>query len=490
MFETIGNLSNGRTRKCGSILLVALLAAPLHLSAAATFRGIGDSAGEGAANAAQAVSPDGSTVVGQIETSNGFEAFRWTEADGFTTLGFVSGAFGESNALGCSADGSVVVGESSNSSGEMQGFRWELGTGMVGLDDVSGGAVQGAAFGVSSDGSVIVGIGQSDSGDEAIRWDSGADPVIIHDDLSALRMSGARAVSADGQIVAGYGYSQANSGVFAFIWTQAGSLNLGVLPGAASDSYANDVSDVGDVAAGWSLSETGPEAFRWTIDDGMIGLGVLPGDFLSEALAVSADGALVVGRSFGPTGNRAFIWEESMGIVPMSDFLTANGIDHTGWMLTQGVGLSADGARIVGNGINPVGELEAWIVDLGTGDEGGGDDEPVDSDGDGIADDEDAVPNSDMSPTVVISGFDSRVANMVLPDGSTLADVVAAEEAASSSPHRFLDAVNRLAHRWNVDGYISRWDRWSIWQATERARWELRRKHFRNWWHSCRFWRR
>jgi hypothetical protein len=303
-------------------------------------------------------------------------------------------------------------------------------------------------------------------------------------------MSGARAVSADGQIVAGYGYSQAGSGEFAFNWTQAGGLNLGVLPGAASDSYAYDVSDVGDVAVGWSLGATGPEAFRWTIDDGMIGLGVLPGDFLSEALAMSSDGSLVVGTSFGPAGNTAFIWEETMGIVPMSDFLDASGIDHAGWTLTQGVGVSADGSRIVGNGINPVGEPEAWIVDLGTGDEGGGDD-PVDSDGDGIVDDEDAVPNSDMSPTVVIAGIDSGVANVVLPDGSTLADVIAAAEADSDSPHRFLHTVNRLAWRWAADGTISRWDRWSIWRTTERARWELWREHCRNWWHHKeRFWRR
>ena len=48
----------------------------------------------------------------------------------------------------------------------------------------------------------------------------------------------------------------------------------------------------------------------------------------------------------------------------------------------------------------------------------------ADSDGDGVLDVVDAHPNSDLSPTVVVNGCDSGVANDVLPSGSSIADLV------------------------------------------------------------------
>ena len=50
--------------------------------------------------------------------------------------------------------------------------------------------------------------------------------------------------------------------------------------------------------------------------------------------------------------------------------------------------------------------------------------EPSDSDGDGVLDDQDACPNSAPSPTVVINGCDSGVENKLLDDGCTIADLV------------------------------------------------------------------
>lgn len=45
-----------------------------------------------------------------------------------------------------------------------------------------------------------------------------------------------------------------------------------------------------------------------------------------------------------------------------------------------------------------------------------------DRDGDGVIDEEDAVPDSIMDPTVVILGVDSGVPNRISVDGVTLAD--------------------------------------------------------------------
>ena len=48
----------------------------------------------------------------------------------------------------------------------------------------------------------------------------------------------------------------------------------------------------------------------------------------------------------------------------------------------------------------------------------------ADSDGDGIPDDADACPESDLSPTVVVNSCDSTVANEVLADGCTITDLI------------------------------------------------------------------
>src|SRR5208337_4431920 len=79
------------------------------------------------------VSADGSVVVGlSSDTSGNSQAFRWTESVGMVGLGFLPGGV-TSSARAVSADGSVVVGLSSDASGNSQAFRWTESVGMVGL---------------------------------------------------------------------------------------------------------------------------------------------------------------------------------------------------------------------------------------------------------------------------------------------------------------------------------------------------------------------
>ncbi|MCH7603269.1 MAG: hypothetical protein IIB54_10920, partial [Planctomycetes bacterium] len=56
----------------------------------------------------------------------------------FQGLGDLPGGSISSGAWGVSADGSVVVGVSSSTSGQ-EAFRWTSGGGMVGLGDLAGG---------------------------------------------------------------------------------------------------------------------------------------------------------------------------------------------------------------------------------------------------------------------------------------------------------------------------------------------------------------
>jgi probable HAF family extracellular repeat protein len=103
---------------------------------------------------------DGSVIVG----SSGTRAFRWTSAGGMQSLGSLSA--GSSNGYGVSGDGSVVVGGSAISTGDLHAFVWTPTLNMVDLNtylpamgvDLTGWTLS-RAFDVSLDGTAITGVG-------------------------------------------------------------------------------------------------------------------------------------------------------------------------------------------------------------------------------------------------------------------------------------------------------------------------------------------
>jgi probable HAF family extracellular repeat protein len=150
---------------------------------------------------------------------------------------------------------------------------------------------------------------------------------------------------------------------------------LGFLAGFESNSVAYAISADGAVVVGASADGLGQSlAFRWTGASGMVALGVLPGSNGSNALGVSADGAVVVGESFQPAGSsEAFVWTESNGMERLEDVLAANGVTGlAGWSLESARAISADGQWVVGSGINPAGEEEAFLADISPASSGGG----------------------------------------------------------------------------------------------------------------------
>ncbi len=142
---------------------------------------------------------------------------------------------------------------------------------------------------------------------------------------------------------------------------------LGDLDGGTFSSFANGLSSDGNVVIGQGTSALGKEAFRWS-GGTMTGLGDLPGGpYESEPRGVSGDGSIVVGYSAtGGTVNQPinspFIWDAEHGMRNLQTVLTEMGLDLTGWSLRGAGGISADGTMIVGGGINPQGENEAFLV--------------------------------------------------------------------------------------------------------------------------------
>ena len=113
------------------------------------------------------VSADGTVVVGTARNSDGFpRAFRWTAATGMRDLGTLGGFLSRGTAV--SADGQTIVGYSSNDRNQLLAFRWRNGQ-MTALGTLSS-VVWGEAYGVSADGTVISGHSWWGSNFRAARW--------------------------------------------------------------------------------------------------------------------------------------------------------------------------------------------------------------------------------------------------------------------------------------------------------------------------------
>jgi probable HAF family extracellular repeat protein len=245
------------------------------------------------------LSADGSVVVGEAVNATGQRrAFRWTAAGGMQDLGTLGGSW--SVAHGVSADGSVVVGSAQNAAGQERAFRWTAARGMQDLGTLGGGWSR--AWGVSADGSVVVGWARNAAGQErAFRWTA----VGGMQDLGTLGggRSVAYGVSADGSVVVGSAQNAAGQWR-AFRWTAAGGMqDLGTLGGSESEAWG--VSADGSVVVGWAENAAGQRrAFRWTAASGMEDLNITyahlltDGSVLLEAHAISLDGRYIVGRGY------------------------------------------------------------------------------------------------------------------------------------------------------------------------------------------------
>ncbi|MGO9923107.1 MAG: Ig-like domain repeat protein [Isosphaeraceae bacterium] len=323
------------------------------------------------------------------------------------------------SAAAVSADGSTVVGNSLLGAGGP--IYWTQRTGVVFLRDSSGNIYPGVATGVSGNGSVIVGDGSLGGG--AFRWANG-----IAAPISQLAAANANSVSTDGTIIAGDvdtggGWSpymltgatlevnflppgdysnpflgttmSANGDVLA--GNPTGGLtegpplgtwqwNDGTLiqfPDSTTGSDATAVSPDGSVVVG-SIGGNGAggltQAFEWTNGgtNGVVTPLTWPAGYnTGSATAVSTDGSTIVGV-MSPPGNggggggggqpsAAFIWNQASGVQDLQQVLTTDdglGSYLTGWTLTEATAITPDGNRIVGNGIDPQGRQEGWIVNL------------------------------------------------------------------------------------------------------------------------------
>ena len=336
--------------------------------------------------AAQDVSADGTVAVGRSATPDLLSnvAWRWTAAGGMVSLGFLPGD-DNSEAVAVSGDGNVVVGDSLNNaffqanaaSQPYHAYRWTQATGMVDLGLLAG-DTGSHANAVSYDGSVVVGNSGTLSSSHAWRWTPSGGLTTI-----ASNAQTATGVSSDGSVVVGKaayspGYTRA------YRWTAAGGLvNIGTLGGDPNSfinsSFATGVSGDGTTVIGNGNIGTHVEAWRWTNATGMVSLsapGASNSSFdataSSDATGINADGTVVVFNvNCGVICTGAYRWQKDNSTnasggtaMLIKDWLTAGGVNTTGWSFASVGGVNANGNVVVGggtlNGLN-----QAYIARVG-----------------------------------------------------------------------------------------------------------------------------
>lgn len=247
------------------------------------------------------IPPGGSNVI----------AFLWKSGIGTQALGTLPGGqFSYGNAI--SADGSIVVGESDSPSGS-RAFRWTASGGMQSLGTLPGGTFS-VANTISADGTAIAGYGNTASGTHAFRWTASGGMQSLGV-LAGGTQSYGTAISSDGSVVVGYG--DTSTGEHAFRWTaSAGMQDLGTLPGSP-DSHANSVNGDGSIVVGDATSG----AFIWTPSRGMLDLknylttlGVdLTNWTLYTGNGLNVDGTGIVGTGSFNGARRAWV---ATGVAP------------------------------------------------------------------------------------------------------------------------------------------------------------------------------
>jgi uncharacterized membrane protein/uncharacterized protein YhjY with autotransporter beta-barrel domain len=359
-------------RKKGGALLRAATALPLLFTqpafAANGYVDFASDVTDAATWTSGALSRDGTTVVGGFQSSTDitkWDAYRWSEVSGFTTLG--DAAWSRSWATGMNNDASVIVGQGHYAPADADyAWRWTLDGGMRSLGTLPGFAASGAED-VSNDGKVVVGWLQdradlANASRTAMVWTENGGMESIGQ-LNGGGWSEAVGVSESGSIVAGWARDGSALDEFgqpyarAFTWTRNGMTVL-PLPTGAVNTVATGISGDGRVVVGWAddpAARVNHPAMIWT-PSGPVNLGsYFYGDW-AEARGTNYYGNYVVGTVYTSANHSdyykaGFIWSDDRPggeMVPISVWLRMSGVRVRTEVTATAEDVSDDGTVVTG----------------------------------------------------------------------------------------------------------------------------------------------
>lgn len=242
-----------------------------------------------------------------------------------------------------SSRGSVIVGQAVDWSGpapeeKVYHFFKSYDVTSETITDLGAMSQGGRAFratAISGDGTVVSGITQ---GGVAYRWVPGTGATEVNWSIGNVTD-----ISNDGSVIIG------TSGPFAgiiYIWDSTGTTTVETPSIPESNPKRNysgipyGINGPGTIVVGSLFDSQGTEgeAFIYA-DDTLIPIGKLEGDASAAALDVNADGTVVVGFSQLEFRKLAFFYRDGKMFE----------LDHVGYPESEAIGISGDGAIIVGH---------------------------------------------------------------------------------------------------------------------------------------------
>jgi len=380
--------------------------------------------GDWRTSSAYALSDDGLVAAGKSRSTDGDRAFRWTEEIGTTPVG-PAGVRGMDVTL--SDDGATLLGVARwdlESRVARTAFFHRAATDAVeSLGPGFAGTTSCYPSRLSGDGSTIVGDCIGGVQDPAFRWtaETGVVPLQLptdHNDwwcvASAVSRTGASVGMTCSRPIGG-----ATAESRALLWSGLG-VPLRALSTFSGDrrQLFIDLSSDASVALGEleGVTPSEREGFVWSLARGRIpwvyagidqavALDLTPdgrsalfqsdgvlrhvgplttsaaplpspspgvaGPVRGGLLSADASTAVAMYERLGPPraphlgpATRIWLWDAANGGRWLDDALTAGGVDLGGWSLEEVVDVSADGKRLLGNGLDPEGRAQAWLVVL------------------------------------------------------------------------------------------------------------------------------
>jgi uncharacterized membrane protein len=288
---------------------------------------------------ADAVSADGSVVVGRVSTDEVKQAlFRWTRERGAITIIEPLPGDDTTRLLALSDDGGTVLGLSEQSEFDAPPSSrlvvWTEGSGARAIENLPGYPSCTAEFANfdPTHGFVAAGACSNEVESESFLW-TGQEALVAlgpADALDGYAAHGAVAVTADGSVAVGVATGPDNAGR-GYRWTEAEGFEFLELPEGYTSSRVGwpgeALSADGSVVAGTLDSEV-YRAFRWSDDAGTVVLPPLEGHDVSSASAVSPDGSVVAGISRRGTMDQTAVYWLADGVPHrIADGLEAHGIE-------------------------------------------------------------------------------------------------------------------------------------------------------------------
>ena len=359
-----------RLARCAPVLTLAacLSIGPASRAAAQTFIEV-NSVNPTIAVIPYAGSQDGSVLAGFVWPSTGiWGSFRWTQAGGLVPLPPLapnSSQIPDRFATGISRNGLIVAGVF-----EDKAWRWTQAGGMLQIGPFAGGAPT-VVNGVSGNGLVFFGRAAAIGGlgtMRAMRWTQSGGVEFLTPLQAGLTNSTVSAVTPNGAIA--IGTSTVSGIAHPTVWpTGTTPIDLWSLWSAGPSSvYA--MSDSGSVL--WGAGDINPNttiaqhALRYrlvgsnyVVDD----MGAGPGWGQIAIAGTVPDGSVHVGVRNTPLNSQTipYLWSTDLGYLDLVPWMTALGINSSGYQVDRVNGISADGTAIWGSAI-VIDKRVGWVA--------------------------------------------------------------------------------------------------------------------------------